>query len=184
MPPLPRMARDPSLMNDDPVARRTTRLVAALGSPDGDVRFLSYEKLLGIGAAALPFIHEGLKHENWQVRRWCAMILDRMANAESLRRLVPLLDDPHRLVRLWAVHSIACDQCKGGNNPLDVEPLLIQRMRSDRSVRVRRMAAAMLANHHYGSRALRAFRKLLEEPEEIDDKVRLHAELGLQRVED
>lgn len=171
-------------MSRDAFPRRTAELVAAFGSPDGAVRHRSYEKLLDIGPAALPFIREGLTHEDWQVRRWCAMTLDRLADAESLRCLVPLLDDPHRLVRLWAVHSIACDQCKEADNPLNVEPLLIRRMRSDRSVKVRRMAAAMLANHHHGPRALRAFRELLENPEEIDDKVRLHVEFGLQRAED
>lgn len=41
------------------------------------------------------------------------MVLDRVADAESLAALVPLLRDPKADVRLWAVHSLACDHCKG-----------------------------------------------------------------------
>lgn len=168
-------------MNPGQTVQQAQELVGLFASSDGETRHRAYEDLLEIGRPALPAVRQGLKHENWQVRRWCAMVLDRIADPESLRRLIPLLDDPHRLVRLWAVHSIACDQCKEAKNPIDVVPLLIRKMRADRSVRVRRMAAAMLANHHPGPRANRAFRNLLRK--ETDQKVRLHAEFGLQRKE-
>lgn len=98
-----------------------------------------------------------------------------------MRRLIPLLSDSHSLVRLWATHSLACDQCKvmGVEIPFDVVPLLIQRLENDPSVRVRRMAAAMLANHHPEERSFIAFRALLEH--ESDRKLRLHATFGLRR---
>lgn len=156
-------------------------LVERLGSADGSARHAAYEALLEIGRPALEAIREGLEHDSWQVRRWCAMSLDRMADPESLERLIPLLDDSHSLVRLWAVHSIACDQCKaeGVNNPVDVVTLLIDCLSGDPSIRVRRMAAAMLANHYAGPRVYPAFRKVLEE--EGDRKLRLHATHGLAR---
>lgn len=156
-------------------------LVEQLGSSDGSARHAAYEALLELGRPALTAIHRGLEHDNWQVRRWCAMSLDRMADPESLERLVPLLGDSHSLVRLWAVHSIACDQCKGEgiNNPVDVVSLLVDRLDNDSSIRVRRMAAAMLANHYPGPRVYPAFRKVLEK--EADRKLRLHATHGLAR---
>lgn len=154
----------------------------ALSSPEGEVRHRAYQNLLETGSEALPAVRDGLGHDSWQVRRWCAMVVDQIADPESLRRLIPLLDDPHRKVRLWAVHSISCDPCKDAvENPIDVVPLLIHRMLADRSVGVRRMAAAMLANHHPDPRACRAFRKLLEADGDLDEKVRRHVEFGLQR---
>lgn len=165
-------------MSQSSALQRAERLVTSLTSQDGETRHCAYQDLLDIGRPALPAVRDGLKHEHWQVRRWCAMVLDRIADSESLRMLIPLLDDSHRLVRLWAVHSIACDQCKEGANPIDVVPLLIRRMRADRSVRVRRMAAAMLASHHSDPRAFRAFRLLLDG--NADPKVQLHARFGLR----
>lgn len=162
--------------------RRTEDLVEALSSPEGEVRHRAYQDLLEIGREALPAVRDGLGHESWQVRRRCAMVVDQIADPESLRRLIPLLDDPHRKVRLWAVHSISCDPCKDTvENPVDVVPLLIRRMLADRSVIVRRMATAMLANHHPDPRSFGAFRKLLEADEDLDEKVRRHAEFGLRR---
>ena len=40
------------------------------------------------------------------------LLLDQVADAESLKALVPLLRDPNSKVRAWAVHSLACDHCK------------------------------------------------------------------------
>ena len=55
-----------------------------------------------VPAGHLPAIREGLKHGNWQVRRWCAIFLDHHSDEKSLQSLVPLLRDPKRQVRLWA----------------------------------------------------------------------------------
>ena len=86
--------------------------------------------------------------------------------------------DPKAKVRLWAVHSLACDRCKPGGNPVDVVPLLLERLEFDESIRVRRMAAAMLAERGADPRA----RPLLERAAESDDrKLALHAGRALER---
>jgi len=85
-------------------------LVDALAAPE--TRFLAYHALVALGEEALPAVRSGLGHGNWQVRKWTAMVLDRVADAESLAALVPLLRDPKADVRLWAVHSLSCEHCK------------------------------------------------------------------------
>ena len=129
-------------------------LVGALVDPE--TRFPAYQQLVTLGAPALPAIRRGLGHESWQVRKWSAMCLDQVADEAALADLVPLLRDPKSDVRLWAVHSIACDHCKEDVAcPVDVVPLLIERIESDESVRVRRMAAIMLGTDCADARAHR-----------------------------
>ena len=132
------------------------------------------------GTAALPAIREGLKHSNWHVRRWCAACVDNFADAQTLHSLVPLLRDPKDKVRVWAVHSLSCESCKDGPNPVDAVPLLLERIENDPSVRVRRQAVAMLAQHRSPDRrVLPAFRGVLARVQ--DRRLRLHAEEGLKR---
>lgn len=114
------------------------------------------------------------------MRKWCAILLDHHADEEGLHALLPLLDDPKSDVRLWAVHSISCDRCKHGENPIDVVPLLIRRAETDASIRVRRMATAMLAHHiQLDERVPPLFERILSDEE--DRKLRLHADFGLER---
>ena len=132
------------------------------------------------GAEVLPAVREGLTRANWQVRRWCAALADNFADVETLRALVPLLHDPKSLVRLWAVHSLSCESCKDGPNPIDAVPLLLERIERDDSIRARRQAAAMLAHHRTPDpRVLPVFKRIISE--EGDRKLRLHAERGLGR---
>ena len=146
----------------------------------GETRFPAYLALNELGATALPAIKEGLKHGHWQVRRWCAILLDHLADPESLHALVPLLRDPKSKVRLWAVHSISCDRCKLGENPIDVVPLLIERIELDESIRVRRMATAMLGHQcDVDGRVVPVLKTIVAQ--EKDRKLRLHAERGLER---
>lgn len=146
-------------------------------------RFPAFVALVALGAEALPAIRDGLASPNWQVRRWCAMCLDRVADADSLLALVPLLRDPQSGVRLWAVHALACDHCKEDVEcPVDVVPLLIERIEIDKSLRVRRMAMIMLGTEFIDPRAVPVFRQLLRAEE--DCKLRLHAEAGLRRLRD
>ena len=92
---------------------------------------------------------------------------------------VPLLRDPKSDVRLWAVHSLACDHCKEDVScPVDVVPLLIERIELDESIRVRRMATIMLGTDYPDRRAAPVLMSLLEEE---DRKLRFHAENGLRR---
>jgi len=152
-------------------------LVAALGR--SETRFPAYQALVALGHDALLAIRQGLGHANWQVRKWCAMILDQTADAESLAALVPLLRDPKADVRLWAVHSLACDHCKDDVTcPVDAVPHLIERIRHDESIRVRRMAAIMLGTDFADARAVPILEGLLDDG---DQKLREHARRGLDR---
>jgi len=152
-------------------------LVAALA--DSATRFSAYQSLVALGRRSLPAIRAGLGHGNWQVRKWSAMILDQVADAESLAALIPLLRDPKADVRLWAVHSLACEHCKDDVAcPVDAVPHLIERIQLDESIRVRRMATIMLGTDYTDPRAVPVFKTLLEES---DAKLQGHARRGLER---
>ena len=154
-----------------------TGLVDALSA--SETRFPAYQALVALGEAALPAIRGGLRHGHWQVRKWSAMVLDLVADSESLAALVPLLRDPKADVRLWAVHSLACDHCKDDVPcPVDAVPHLIERIETDESIRVRRMATIMLGTDYADARAVPVLKRLLRED---DRKLRAHAERGLRR---
>ena len=147
---------------------------------NGKNRMAAFLALYARGAAALPAVREGLKHSDWQIRRWSAMFVDNFADGETLRVLTALLRDPKPEVRVWAVHSLSCESCKDGPNPIDAVPLLLERIEKDASLKVRRQAVAMLAHHRTpDARVLPVFKKILSE--EADRRLRLHAEQGLHR---
>lgn len=163
-----------------------------MGSPASDLvssfaespgRFEAYQALVQLGDAALPALREGLRSDDWQVRRWSAICLDQVADADALLDLVPLLRDPKSKVRLWAVHSLACDHCKEDVPcPVDVVPLLIERIETDDSIRVRRMAVIMLGTEFLDARAVPVLKRVLRD--DTDAKLRLHASEGLERLRD
>lgn len=148
---------------------------------DPELRFPAYLALNDLGSeAALPALKEGLENGNWEVRRWSAILMDHHADDEALHALIPLLRDPKSKVRLWAVHSISCDRCKIGENPIDIVPLLVERIEVDESIRVRRMAVAMLSEEcTLDARVVPVFKRVLGE--EKDRKLRFHAQRGLER---
>jgi hypothetical protein len=111
------------------------------------------------------------------VRRWCAAYLDHNADAKALEHLALTLHDPKAKVRRWAVHSISCEPCKVGENPVNVVPLLITRVREDRSIKVRRMAALMLMQRTPDRRIARVFRSILRD--QTDEPLRRFATWGL-----
>ncbi len=136
-----------------------------------ETRFPAYQALVDLGEDALPAVREGLQHADWQVRKWSAMVLDQVADAERLAALVPLLRDPKA--------DLACDHCKDDVAcPVDAVPHLIERTEVDESIRVRRMAAIMLGTDYADSRAVPTLRKLTRDP---DAKLRRHAARGLAR---
>lgn len=148
---------------------------------DSTVRFETYQSLVALGEVAIPALREGLRSDDWQIRRWSAICLDRIADAEALGDLVPLLRDPKAAVRLWAVHSLACDHCKDDVAcPVDVVPLLIERIEKDPSLRVRKMAVIMLGSEFVDHRAIPVLERVLRD--EQDRKLRLHAARGLERL--
>jgi HEAT repeat protein len=157
----------------------TARLVSALGGATG--QFEAYRALVALGAGALPAIRRGLGSDNWKIRYWCAICLDQVADAESLGDLVPLIADPHFKVRLWAVHSVACDHCKDDVRcPSDVIPLVFEHAQIDEHVPVRRMAVIMLGREFTDRRAVPVLERILRDA--ADRKLRLHAEWGLRRL--
>ncbi|MGH7865914.1 MAG: HEAT repeat domain-containing protein [Candidatus Binataceae bacterium] len=129
--------------------------------------------------AALASVREGLSHPDWHVRQVCAMLLDHHWDAASLQRLVLTLEDPKRKVRRAAVHSLGCDRCKGGENPIDAVPLLEKRLREDKSIKVRRMAALTLAIQQPNLRIARILRRVLRD--ETDPKLHKFTKWGLHR---
>jgi HEAT repeat protein len=147
---------------------------------NGEHRMAAFLALYARGPQVLPAVRDGLKHSNWHIRRWSAALADNFADAETLHALVPLLDDAKAEVRVWAIHSLACETCKDGPNPIDAIPLLVERIESDESLKVRRQAVAMLAHHRRpDARVVPVFKRLMAE--ESDRKLRLHAEQGLKR---
>ena len=106
----------------------------------------------------------------------------RNGDAASLESLLPLLHDPVAKVRLWAVHSISCQHCKDHDNPLDVVPLLIERIENDESLQVRKMAVAMLADSPPDARVVPIFKAVLQK--ERDRKMLLHTKRGLRKYRD
>ena len=156
-------------------------LVDSFATSEG--RFQAITSLVALGAEALPAVRNGLKSANWQVRRWCAIVLDHVADSESLTDLIPLLRDPKSKVRLWAIHALACDHCKHDVEcPIDVVPLLIERLEVDETIRVRRMATIMLATEFIDRRAVPVLQRLL--CDEADRKLLFHAEAGLRRLKE
>ena len=147
---------------------------------NADHRMAAFLSLYSRGNQALRAIRGGFLDANWQIRRWCALCADNFADTETLHALVPLLCDPKHQVRVWAVHSLSCEICKDGPNPIDAIPLLLERIGVDSSIKVRRQAVAMLA-HHRGPdpRVIPVFKRILAE--EDDRKLRLHADQGLKR---
>ena len=139
----------------------------------------AWAELQKAGDDALPHIRAGLSHSEWRVRQWCAMFLDHNWDVESLQRLVLTLHDPKLKVRKAAVHSLGCDRCKNGENPIDAVPLLAERLREDKSIKVRRTAALTLAIQKPERRVAKIFRCILRD--ETDPKLRSWATWGLKR---
>jgi HEAT repeat protein len=141
-----------------------------------------FAALDALGPAALDAVRAGLRHGRWEVRQWCAIYMDHRADVATLEDLIPLLRDAKSRVRLWAVHSLSCDRCKADENPIDVLPYLVERIETDESIRVRRMATVMLAYRPPDRRAVSVFQRILGD--ETDRKLRLHAAIGLLRCKE
>ena len=93
-----------------------------------DTFWPAFQALIDLGPVAIPAVREGLGDGRWQIRRWCAAFLDHYGGPESRPWLLPLLHDPKSKVRLMAVHTLACDRCAGGENPIDAVPHLVDRL--------------------------------------------------------
>jgi HEAT repeat protein len=157
---------------------RATELVDAFA---GSRWWEALQELSALGTAALPAVKAGLLHGNWRVRRGCVVYFDHVAGLEALELVIPLLHDPKSDVRRWAVHALACDRCKAGENPLDVEPYLVERALHDESLNVRRHAVISLAYlRPPDPRGVQVFEHVLAR--ETDRRIRMHAEVGLRKA--
>jgi hypothetical protein len=88
----------------------------------------------------------GAEDRNPKIRAECAHAMDWLADERCSSALLRLADDPVARVRWFALHSLACDDCK--LTPLpdcpDVIPLLVAKAKDDPSERVRRRASQTL----------------------------------------
>lgn len=160
--------------------RDFTPMVEQLGSRE--TLIAAWRALHGAGKDALPAIRTGLSSPNWRVRQWCATLIDTNWDEPSLRRLLLALYDPKLKVRKAAAHSLGCDRCKQGENPIDVLPYLEERLREDKSIKVRRTCAWTLAAQQPNRRIARVLRRALRD--ETDSKLRIAAQWGVKRYED
>jgi HEAT repeat protein len=110
------------------------------------------------------------------------MYIDNHWDEAALQRLILTLHDPKLKVRKAAVHSLGCDRCKSGENPIDVLPYVEERLREDKSIKVRRTAVVTLAIQTPSKRIARVLRRVLRD--ETDRKMRGMAQYGLKRYEE
>ncbi|MGH7778199.1 MAG: HEAT repeat domain-containing protein [Candidatus Binataceae bacterium] len=141
----------------------------------------AWRALSEAGQPAVSAAREGLSHPNAKVRQFCAMFLDAHWDESALERLILTLHDPKLKVRKAAVHSLGCDRCKGGENPIDVLPYVAERIREDKSIKVRRAAAWTIASQTPNKQIARVLRRVLRD--ETDSKMRMAAQWGLGRYE-
>lgn len=144
-------------------------------------------RLCDLGAPGLEAVREGLCDGRWQVRRACVLWLWRYGEPEGMGSVVPLLRDPRSKVRATAVIAIGHARHghagappargAGGDPGVAVEPLLLERICEDESIRVRRHAMRALVFQCAHPQLEGFFQKLLDE--ESDAKLHKLAGIGL-----
>ena len=103
--------------------------------------------LMDAGPRATPLVRQGLQHPNPDVSVGCCKVLDHFLDESALPELIENLAHPDEEVRSWALHALACDKCKEGvcrPGEADVIPLAVDMLLTDKSRRVRQMAAGLL----------------------------------------
>jgi hypothetical protein len=136
---------EPSEATPESTSADCTRWVEELGIPyrtKGALR-----QLMAAGPLATPAVRQGLQHPNPAVRVGCCKVLDHYLDESALPELIENLTHPDEEVRAWALHALACDKCKEGAcrpGEDDVIPRAIQMLLTDKSRRVRQMAAGLL----------------------------------------
>jgi HEAT repeat protein len=150
---------------EEPMSAQTTPsdLIARLGGGTAEDRWSAYAELEDLPedqAAALAT--DALSNADWRVRRAGAIYADHHPVPSLMERLELALHDPKAKVRMFAVHSLACEPCKPGGNPVDAVPLLIRALKEDKAPRVRKTAAIMLWQQPPERRIVRALRVAAE----------------------
>lgn len=103
----------------------------------------AFWRLMAAGRAALPAVRNGLQHESADVRQYCCRFLDHFVEPDSFDELIAMLDDGDPVVRMQALHALACDRCKTDTCPPDeavVLPRAMALLRSDPDPHVRNHA--------------------------------------------
>jgi HEAT repeat protein len=109
--------------------------------------FRAYTRLLTLGPAAAEAARGGLSHPDARVREQCCKVLDHVLDSGSIPALIEALADPAALVRIQAVHALACDRCKTGTCRPAAEAVLppaIALLAGDPSAHVRACAAELV----------------------------------------
>ncbi len=104
-------------------------------------------RLMAAEALATPFVCEGLRHADPEVRVGCCKVLDHQMDEAALPELIDNLKHPDEQVRAWAIHALACDKCKEGScrpGEDQVIPIAAKMLIEDHSRRVRQSAAGMV----------------------------------------
>jgi HEAT repeat protein len=150
-------------MNNEPMpdGDGLTPLIEVLGTRDWSAVAEAHRGLLAAGQEGVAAALAGLAHPNPRVRRGCAGFFDHHGTDACVPGLVrALLTDPVANVRREAVHSLACDRCKGAPLQADAVPLLLDRIENDPSYKVRREAIFGLTRQAPDDRACPVLRRV------------------------
>ena len=113
--------------------------------------------------------------------RACRLLDHHELDRSVATRMLAALQDQNKKVRHAALHTLVCEPCKpeGGECfPIDVAGVTVEALRDDRSLRVRRAAAAaMMWQRPMQPRVRRAFHRVLRD--ESDPELRSKAERAL-----
>ena len=100
-----------------------------------------------LGVKAIPLLKKGLRHDNKNVRIGCLRVLDHFYDESVFSELFSNLENNDPEIRMWAIHALACENCKEGESRPGEEfiiPLVIKMLLNDEDRKVRQMAAGML----------------------------------------
>jgi hypothetical protein len=121
------------------------------------------------GPAALDAVRAGLAHDDAEVRRGCAGVLDHLVDDDSWPDLLAGLSDEKPGVRMAVLHALACDRCKeNGCSPTKatVLPRATELLRDDPDRHVRAHAIGVIARWvHDDPAALDAIAAALDDPD-------------------
>jgi hypothetical protein len=138
-------------------------LVVQFGAQDRKAAGAAETTLAASGAAGLAAAIWGLSHPNTRVRGACAAFLDHHgadACFAALRQVA--LHDPAASVRLMAVHSATCQECKPSPLTGDLVGLLVAVALADTNRRIR-LHALWSLHHPRDARAVAALEGVLRD---------------------
>jgi HEAT repeat protein len=111
---------------------------------------------------------EAVSDPDPRVRFWACRLLDHHELDNTVAtRMLAAMTDKNKKVRAAALHTLGCEVCKPDGSesfPVDVVGVGVDALQNDRSLRVRRSAAAMLMwQHPMERRVRRAFSRVLRD---------------------